>query len=78
VEGANKVIDHLRKLASQLKKGDKIANFSIDYADEFQYKDPVDSSVSSNQDALRDLIAVVLQTMKLKEFIGTEEPTVIT
>jgi len=47
--GANKLIDDLRALAAKSKKGDKLGHFEIDFADEFNYKDPVDGSVSSNQ-----------------------------
>eukprot|EP01124_Arcella_intermedia_P016559 TRINITY_DN2317_c0_g1_i1.p1 TRINITY_DN2317_c0_g1~~TRINITY_DN2317_c0_g1_i1.p1 ORF type:complete len:557 (-),score=157.76 TRINITY_DN2317_c0_g1_i1:32-1702(-) len=47
--GANKAIENLRNVAKGLKKGDKLGDFEIDFADEFQYTDPVDGSVSRNQ-----------------------------
>ena len=44
------MMDQLRERISQIKKGDDIGFSSkIEYADEFEYKDPVDGSVSSNQ-----------------------------
>lgn len=50
-DGANEMMNHLRKHISELKKGDKLGNFEtpLEYADEFEYKDPVDGSISSRQ-----------------------------
>jgi phosphoglucomutase len=50
-EGANAMMVHLRSRVSSLNKGDSLEGFEgrIDYADEFEYVDPVDGSVSSNQ-----------------------------
>jgi phosphoglucomutase len=50
-EGANKMMTHLRGRIAELKKGDKLGDFEtpLEYADEFEYKDPVDGSISSNQ-----------------------------
>jgi phosphoglucomutase len=121
--GADKLIATLRELAKKLKRGDKLGPFEIDFADEFNYKDPVDNSLSSNQgtrfvfvdgsrfvvrlsgtgsvgatirlylekyepdpakhnettsDALKILIQTALDTLSLKNFIGTDVPTVIT
>jgi len=47
--GANKVIQNLRDLAKKLKKGDALGEYVIDFADEFEYVDPVDHSISKNQ-----------------------------
>jgi phosphoglucomutase len=121
--GADKMMAHLVTVISSAKPGDKMGQFTLTSADEFEYKDPVDGSISSHQgirfifsdgsriiirlsgtgsagatirlyleqyepangnhekkttEGLGPLITVALQTMKLKEFIGTEEPTVIT
>lgn len=50
-DGANQMMSHLRQRISELKKGDKFGDFDIplEFADEFEYKDPVDGSVSSRQ-----------------------------
>jgi len=121
--GANRLIQNLRDLAKKLKKDDSVGEYKIDFADEFEYNDPVDGSVSKNQgtrfvfsdgsrfvvrlsgtgsvgatirlylekfepdtakhnlkteDALKSLVKVALETLNLKEYVGTEEPTVIT
>jgi len=47
--GANKVISHLRDLAKKLKHGDSFKGLVINFADEFEYLDPVDKSISKNQ-----------------------------
>jgi len=122
-DGANRMIQHLRDLTKKLKKGDSLGEFIIDFADEFEYKDPVDGSISKNQgtrfvfsdgsrfvvrlsgtgsvgatvrlylekyepdpdkhnlkteDALKSLVKVALETLNPKEYINTEQPTVIT
>jgi len=48
-ENANRVISHLLSLILKYKKGDSIESFVLTYADEFEYKDPVDNSISSHQ-----------------------------
>jgi len=40
---------HLQTLIQQYRKGDKIDSLVLSYADDFEYKDPVDNSVSSHQ-----------------------------
>jgi len=121
--GANKLINTLRDLTKKLKRGDRLGPFEIDFADEFNYKDHVDGSLSSNQGtrfvfvdgsrfvvrlsgtgsvgatirvylekyepdpskhdqktevALKSLVETALETLSLKNFIGTDIPTVIT
>jgi len=120
-ESANKLMKHMVDLMSIFKPGDKLGDFVIRLTDEFEYKDPVDQSISPHQgiryifeggsrfvirlsgtgssgatirlyvekyeekncnletaEALRSIIQLALNTMKIKEFIGTEIPTVIT
>lgn len=120
-DAANKMIAHLRSVIQSTTPGTKMGNFELSKADDFEYRDPVDNSVSSKQgirfvfsdgsrfvvrlsgtgsvgatirlyleqyeptkidlnaqEALKPLIRVALDTMNLKEFIGTETPTVIT
>jgi len=120
-EGAGKMMAHLLELSKKHKKNDKLGSFEIDFADEFEYKDPVDGSVSAQQgmrfvftdgsrfvvrlsgtgsvgatvrlylekyeptkidldntEALKSLSQTALETLNLKEYIGTDEPTVIT
>lgn len=48
-EGAGKMMAHLLELSKKQKKNDKLGSFAVDVADEFEYKDPVDGSVSSQQ-----------------------------
>jgi hypothetical protein len=48
-EAANKLIQHLLTTIQGLKPGDKVDGFTVQSADEFEYKDPVDLSVSSHQ-----------------------------
>lgn len=48
-EKAEKVIAEVRKFVDSAKKGDKLSGFEVDFADDFQYKDPVDGSVAKGQ-----------------------------
>ncbi|XP_039066437.1 phosphoglucomutase, chloroplastic-like isoform X2 [Hibiscus syriacus] len=48
-EGANKIIEYLRDLASKSKAGEKYGNYVLQFADDFSYTDPVDGSVVSKQ-----------------------------
>lgn len=48
-EGANKMIQYLRDLVSKGKPGDKYGNYTLQFADDFTYTDPVDGSVVSKQ-----------------------------
>ncbi len=45
---ANDIMDHLRKQLPGLK-GQNFGDYTVKYADEFSYTDPVDNSVSNNQ-----------------------------
>eukprot|EP01125_Pyxidicula_operculata_P003421 TRINITY_DN1420_c0_g1_i1.p1 TRINITY_DN1420_c0_g1~~TRINITY_DN1420_c0_g1_i1.p1 ORF type:complete len:564 (-),score=126.55 TRINITY_DN1420_c0_g1_i1:72-1763(-) len=47
--GANEMMAHLVSLAKSLKEGDALGSFTVKFADEFEYKDPVDGSISSHQ-----------------------------
>ncbi|CAN4085238.1 unnamed protein product [Withania somnifera] len=48
-EGANNMIEYLRRLISKSKAGDKYGSYILDFADDFAYTDPVDGSVASKQ-----------------------------
>ncbi|CAA7410994.1 unnamed protein product [Spirodela intermedia] len=48
-EGANQMIDHLREILAASKPGTKYGNYSLRFADDFTYTDPVDGSVASKQ-----------------------------
>ncbi|XP_059667013.1 phosphoglucomutase, chloroplastic [Cornus florida] len=48
-EGANKMVEYLRDLVSKSKLGDKYGNYSLQFADDFAYTDPIDGSVASKQ-----------------------------
>jgi len=48
-KGAGDMMKHLLELQKTLQKGSTLEGFTIDTADEFSYKDPVDGSVSSRQ-----------------------------
>lgn len=48
-EGANKMVDYLRDLVTKSKPGDKFGNYTLQFADDFTYTDPVDGSVVSKQ-----------------------------
>ena len=45
---ANGIVEHLRSQLSQLP-GKTFGEFSVKYADEFSYQDPIDGSISKNQ-----------------------------
>lgn len=47
-EGANELVNHVRNQFAQLP-GKQFGKYTVDYADDFCYTDPVDGSVSSNQ-----------------------------
>lgn len=48
-EGANKMIEHLRDLISKSKTGDVYGDYTLQFADDFTYTDPVDGSVVTKQ-----------------------------
>ncbi|RAL50909.1 unnamed protein product [Cuscuta campestris] len=48
-EGANEMIAYLRGLVSTSKAGDKYGSYTLNFADDFSYVDPVDGSVASKQ-----------------------------
>ncbi|KAL0452540.1 UNVERIFIED_CONTAM: Phosphoglucomutase, chloroplastic [Sesamum latifolium] len=48
-EGANKMVEYLRDLVSKSKAGDKYGSYTLQFADDFTYTDPVDGSVVSKQ-----------------------------
>ncbi|KAM7272644.1 hypothetical protein ACFE04_027307 [Oxalis oulophora] len=48
-EGANKMVDYLRDMASKSKTGDKYGSYVLQCADDFSYTDPVDGSVAAKQ-----------------------------
>ncbi|KAG6746416.1 hypothetical protein POTOM_050956 [Populus tomentosa] len=48
-EGANKMIQNFRDIVSKSKPGDKYGNYTLQFADDFMYTDPVDGSVVSKQ-----------------------------
>ncbi|KAL2550304.1 Phosphoglucomutase [Forsythia ovata] len=48
-EGANKMIEYLRDVVSKSKGGDKYGSYALQFADDFNYSDPVDGSVVSKQ-----------------------------
>ena len=49
-ESANKMIAYLREeILPNATKGTKMGDFTVDYADDFEYTDPIDGSVASKQ-----------------------------
>ncbi|KAG6429530.1 hypothetical protein SASPL_107582 [Salvia splendens] len=48
-EGATKMIDYLRDLISKGKTGDVYGDYTLQFADDFTYTDPVDSSLVTKQ-----------------------------
>lgn len=46
---AGKVMDHLRGVISKSKPDSKLGNFTLQFADDFEYTDPVDGSKASKQ-----------------------------
>ncbi|CAN6485172.1 unnamed protein product [Victoria cruziana] len=48
-EGANKMVEHLRNMVSKSKAGDKYGGYILQFADDFNYTDPVDGSVALKQ-----------------------------
>lgn len=48
-EGATKMMEYLRDLASKSKEGDGYGDYVLQFADDFSYKDPVDGSVVTKQ-----------------------------
>ena len=47
-EGANELVNHVRSQFAELP-GKQFGKYTVEYADDFSYTDPVDGSVSSNQ-----------------------------
>ena len=48
-EGANKMVEHLEEVIAKSKKGDKLGNYTLEKADQFDYTDPIDGSVAKKQ-----------------------------
>ncbi|KAK9143623.1 hypothetical protein Syun_013023 [Stephania yunnanensis] len=48
-DGATKMIEYLRDLASVCKAGDVYGTYNLQFADDFTYTDPVDGSIASKQ-----------------------------
>ena len=48
-EPCEKMVEHLRTVAAASKKGDIYGEYELDYADDFEYTDPIDGSVASKQ-----------------------------
>ena len=48
-EPCEKMVEHLRTVAAASRKGDKYGEYELDYADDFEYTDPIDGSVASKQ-----------------------------
>ena len=48
-DDANKMVAHLRSVVAGAKKGDAYGPYKLDFADDFEYKDPIDGSVASKQ-----------------------------
>ncbi|KAJ6761268.1 PHOSPHOHEXOMUTASE FAMILY MEMBER [Salix purpurea] len=48
-EGANKMIQNVRDIVSKSKPGDQYGKYTLQFADDFTYTDPVDASVVSKQ-----------------------------
>ncbi|KAH6828207.1 phosphoglucomutase [Perilla frutescens var. hirtella] len=48
-EGANKMIEYLRDILSKSKTGDVYGDYTLEFADDFSYTDPVDGSVVTKQ-----------------------------
>jgi phosphoglucomutase len=48
-DDANKMVAHVRANIAAAKKGDKYGAYTLDFADDFEYKDPIDGSVASKQ-----------------------------
>ena len=45
----NEMVEHLRSICASAKKGDKYGPYELDYADDFEYTDPIDGSVAKQQ-----------------------------
>uniref|UniRef100_A0A0E0QX42 phosphoglucomutase (alpha-D-glucose-1,6-bisphosphate-dependent) n=1 Tax=Oryza rufipogon TaxID=4529 RepID=A0A0E0QX42_ORYRU len=48
-ESANKMMVHLRDVIAKSKPGEKYGNYTLQFADDFSYTDPVDGSTVSKQ-----------------------------
>ncbi|CAL4941355.1 unnamed protein product [Urochloa decumbens] len=48
-DGANKMMDHLRDVIANSKPGEKYGDYTLQFADDFSYTDPVDGSTVSKQ-----------------------------
>ena len=42
-------MDHIRDVIAETKPGSKIGDYTVDFADDFSYTDPIDGSVASKQ-----------------------------
>jgi len=48
-DDANKMMDHIRGIIANSAKGTMFGEFELDFADDFEYTDPVDGSVAKKQ-----------------------------
>ena len=84
-EKAEKVIKEVRGVVDKSKKGDKIGEYEVDFADDFEYKDPIDGSVASGQglrivfsDGSRIVFRCVLHILLLGVFtLGRSAPVAV-
>lgn len=47
--GANKMVEHLRSVISKSNAGDTYGKYTLKFADDFTYTDPVDGSIAAKQ-----------------------------
>ncbi len=43
------MVEHIRGIIAGAKKGDKFGAYTLDFADDFKYTDPIDGSVATKQ-----------------------------
>lgn len=48
-DDANKMVEHVRAIIAKSNKGDAFGAYTLDFADDFEYTDPIDGSVASKQ-----------------------------
>ncbi|KAK1304620.1 hypothetical protein QJS10_CPB11g00755 [Acorus calamus] len=48
-DGANNMVEHLRDMISKSKAGQNYGSYTLQFADDFTYTDPMDGSVASKQ-----------------------------
>ncbi len=71
-DAANKVMAQVAEVVSKSQKGTKMGDFTLDFADNFEYVDPIDGSKASKQGLRFVFTGACMQQGLRHGFTGTQ------